>query len=67
MHGVSSHFSYLVAIFVPEKYTKKVVFVHRFLGMPIAIVVVRDWSSETSVCMTCSQLCHKPTGFLVTY
>ena len=33
--------------------------------MPIAVVVVRSWSSETSVCMPCFQLDHKPAGFRV--
>ena len=38
---------------------------YRFLCIPIAVVVVRSLPSETSVCMPCFQLCHKPTGFLV--
>ena len=54
--------SYLVAIFVPETYTKKVVFdkeittqnqlkflALRFLGMPIAMVVVRSMSDQQFV------------------
>ena len=39
----------------------------RVLGMPIAMVVVRSLSSETSLCMRCFQLCHKPTDFLVIF